>query len=104
MTITIKEENKGTHQETSLRIHAQINSLLKQSGITNYQPQSFTSLPNLLNIQSHLRTQMTDEAMSKIEGLVALYGALHQLITQLDSLAYLHFTLKHIILNLLSRN
>lgn len=76
MTITIKEENKGIHQETSLRINAQINLLLQQSGITNYQPQSFTSLPTLLNIQAHLRTQMTDEAMSKIEGLVALYGAL----------------------------
>jgi hypothetical protein len=80
MTITIKEENKGTHQETSHdfgpSIHAQMEELLTQSGITNYQPQSFLSLPNLLNIHSHLRTQLTDEAMSKLEGLAALYGAL----------------------------
>jgi hypothetical protein len=80
MTITITEENKGTHQETSLdfgpRIYAQIEELLTKSGITTYQPQSFLGFTNLLNLHSQLRTQLTDEAMSKLEGLAALYGAL----------------------------
>jgi len=81
MTITIKEENKGTHQETSQErfahsIHQQVENLLSEAGITNYQPQSFLQYPQMFNIYSHLRKNLTETAMSKIEGLAALYGAL----------------------------
>lgn len=41
-----------------------------------YRPQSGLSLPGLATLQTHLRNKISDNAMSKIEGLVALYGAL----------------------------
>lgn len=80
MTSTYNEENKGTHQEISQDsgpcIHAKMELLLTQAGITTYQPQSFINLSNFMSIHAHLRDQLTDEALSKLEGLVALYGAL----------------------------
>jgi hypothetical protein len=81
MTITIKEENKGTHQETSLEqfapsIHRQMENLLSEAGITTYEPQSFVHLPEMFNIYNHLRKNLTEQAMSKLEGLAALFGAL----------------------------
>jgi hypothetical protein len=41
-----------------------------------YQPQSSYDLPGLSKLKSHLAQNMTDTALSKIEGIVALFGAL----------------------------
>jgi hypothetical protein len=43
---------------------------------SQYAPQSSFSITSLLNLKDHLRTQLTETAISKIEGICALYGAL----------------------------
>lgn len=43
---------------------------------SQYTPQSSLSLSGLLNLKDHLRKQLTETAISKIEGICALYGAL----------------------------
>ena len=45
---------------------------------TVYSPQSFTVMPFLAQYSSVLQTQLTDVALSKIEGLAALYLALSE--------------------------
>lgn len=51
--------------------------LLKEAGIeSGYTPQSAFQIPGIASLHTHLRNQISDVAMSKIEGLCALYGAL----------------------------
>jgi hypothetical protein len=81
MIFNIKEENKGIHQETSLdqlgqRIYAQIEFLTQGVNTIDYTPQSFNQFAQFTGIYGHLRKNLTDDAMSIIEGLVSLYGAL----------------------------
>lgn len=55
-----------------LPFEAKIHYLLKDQ----YTPQAAVPLSALFNLKEHLRTQLTDGAMSKIEGICALYIAL----------------------------
>lgn len=55
----------------------------------NYRPQAAISIPGLAQLSTHLRTQMTDVAVSKIEGLCALYGALSSVSDESGFLAVL---------------
>lgn len=51
--------------------------LLAQAGIEcEYAPQSSFYVPGMATLHNHLRNQVSDAAMSKIEDLCALYGAL----------------------------
>lgn len=73
--------NKVESQQTSIRslknIEEEMISLLTQANIElSYEPQSAFNLPGLTLLHTHLRNQISDVAMSKIEGLCALYGAL----------------------------
>jgi len=43
---------------------------------SQYSPQSSLSISSLLSLKDHLRKQLTETAISKIEGICALYGAL----------------------------
>ena len=43
---------------------------------SQYSPQSGLTFSSLFNLKDHLRTQLTETAISKIEGICALYGAL----------------------------
>jgi len=56
----------------NMPLEAKIQYLLQ----TQYTPQSSFSLSSLLNLKDHLRAQLTETAISKIEGICALYGAL----------------------------
>ena len=56
----------------NLPLEAKLNYLLGGQ----YQPQSSFELPGLSKLKSHLAQNMTDTALSKIEGIVALFGAL----------------------------
>jgi len=56
----------------NLPLGAKLNYLLGGQ----YQPQSSFELPGLSKLKSHLAQNMTDTALSKIEGIVALFGAL----------------------------
>jgi len=81
MNIKFISGNKVESQQTSYRslkkIEEEMISLLTQANIElPYEPQSAFSLPGLASLHSHLRNQVSDIAMSKIEGLCALYGAL----------------------------
>jgi hypothetical protein len=85
MTITNISGNKVGSQQTSAdelqkfieRNTVATQQLLRDAGLkVVYSPQSAFSLPGLALIHTHLRKQVNDVAMSKIEGLIALYGAL----------------------------
>jgi hypothetical protein len=78
---TITSGNKVESQQISTRslkkIEEEMISLLTQANIElSYEPQSAFNIPGLTLLHTHLRNQISDVAMSKIEGLCALYGAL----------------------------
>lgn len=68
----------STNANHAKRVFEKLPIEAKIQYLTNnqYRPQAGLTFPGMASLQTHLRNKISDNAMSKIEGLIALYGAL----------------------------
>jgi hypothetical protein len=71
-------ESKNARQAKQAFLNKTLESKVQflLSGNPSYQPQAALLIPGLFSLKDTLRQQLTDSAISQIEGIVALYGAL----------------------------